>query len=168
MCPETSAKNVFDWWSEYILYKQEIDVWLRWLALVNDCMNQQLHKRTGFTMTEPVNEGVSEGTGDFAGICIRYTLHLRWLPAVCFHPSKELVMLISQQASWGAWGLLREWVANWICCCAIGDRTGGGWEEDGRRTRRRAGGYRTKTKNPTRQCGEKGWNLGGIFWLEGG
>ena len=42
-------------------------------------------------MTEPVNEGVSEGTGDFAGIWIRYTLHLRWLPAVCFHPSKELV-----------------------------------------------------------------------------
>jgi len=38
---------------------------------------------------------------------------------------------------------------------------GGGREEDGRRTGggreedEAAGGYRTKNKNPTRQCGEK-------------
>ena len=42
-----------------------------------------------------------------------------------------------------------------------GRRTGGGREEDGRRTGGgreevgAAGGYRTKNKNPTRQCGEQ-------------
>ena len=35
-----------------------------------------------------------------------------------------------------------------------GRRTGGGREEDGRRTGA-AGGYRSKNKNSTRQCGEQ-------------
>jgi len=38
----------------------------------------------------------------------------------------------------------------------------GGREDgkEGRRTRRRRSGYRTKNKNPTRQCGEK-WGQNG-------
>ena len=48
-----------------------------------------------------------------------------------------------------------EWVSDWVSeWVRVSEWEWVGGEEDGRRRKKRRG-YRTKNKNPTRQCGEK-------------
>ena len=80
----------------------------------------------------------------------------------------ERVSVCEWVSEWvGEW--VSEWVSEWVCVCEWVSEWVGGWvsewvslcvcvseaseEEDGRGGG--GGGYRTKNKNPTRQCGEQ-------------
>ena len=52
------------------------------------------------------------------------------------------------------WGV-SEWVCEWVSVWVSEWEWVSGWLSGGRRREAAEGGYRTKNKNPTRQCGEK-------------
>ena len=96
------------------------------------------------------SERVSEWVGEWVRACVRAWVS-EWVWCVCVGEWVMLKWVSVVCVCVGEWVMLKwvsEWASEWVS-----ERV---WEtvrEEGREGR---SGYRTKNKNPTRQCGEKG------------